>query len=194
MYERSVLKSDFDATEKMVLNLDNGPRIRLTRISEKSTNADGSDDETGIPGSVSSRSEKSGLFQVKKDPVTKTQSIASNASSSGFNFDIPKKESQAEIPKPSLFGSSAAPSVGSGSSGIIVAKKLEAKEAEKAPEKKPSIFGSTKPGGTTGEIFGSFAPSCGSIDEWRRRRLFEGRVKIISFLWLKIQMPNSAIT
>ena len=149
---------------------------------------------TGLFGSVSSGSEKSGLFQVKKDPVTKTQSIASNASSSGFNFDIPKKESQAEIPKPSLFGSSAAPSVGSGSSGIIVAKKLEAKEAEKAPEKKPSIFGSTKPGGTTGEIFGSFAPSCGSIDEWRRRRLFEGRVKIISFLWLKIQMPNSAIT
>ena len=134
--------------------------------SSTTTTASGTGGATGLFGSVSSGSEKSGLFQVKKDPVTKTQSIASNASSGGFNFGTPKKETKAEIPKPSLFGSSAPPSGDSGNGGAGIfgaAKQPEAKEAEKAPEKKPSIFGSTKPSGTTGGIFGSSAPSGGGI-------------------------------
>ena len=118
---------------------------------------------TGLFGSVSSGSEKSGLFQVKKEPVAKTQSIASSASSGGFNFGTPKKETKAEIPKPSLFGSTAPPSGGSGDGGIFgAAKKPETKEPEKVPEKKTSIFGSAKPSGTGG-IFGSTAPSGGGI-------------------------------
>ena len=116
---------------------------------------------TGLFGSVSSGSEKSGLFQVKKE-VTKTQSIASsNATSGGFNFGTPKKDAKAEIPKPSLFGSSA-PSSGEGG---IFGKKPEVKpaatEVEKAPEKK-SIFGKPS-GGSTGGIFGSSAPSGGGV-------------------------------
>ena len=129
------------------------------------TSASGASGGTGLFGSVSSGSEKSGLFQVKKE-VTKTQSIASsNASSGGFNFGTPKKDAKAEIPKPSLFGSSAPPSGDSGAAGGIFGKKPEAKpavsEVEKAPEKK-SIFGKPS-GGSTGGIFGSSAPSGGGI-------------------------------
>ena len=129
------------------------------------TTTSGASGGTGLFGSVSSGSEKSGLFQVKKE-VTKTQSIASsNATSGGFNFGTPKKDAKAEIPKPSLFGSSA-PSSGDGGAGGIFGKKPEAKpavsEVEKAPEKKTSIF--AKPsGGSTGGIFGSSAPSGGGI-------------------------------
>ena len=129
--------------------------------STASTTYSASGASTGSFGSVSSGSEKSGLFQVKKE-VTKTQSIAS---SGGFNFGTPKKDTKAEIPKPSLFGSSAPPSGDSGASGGIFGKKPEAKpsasEVEKAPEKK-SIFGKPS-GGSTGGIFGSSAPSGGGI-------------------------------
>lgn len=129
------------------------------------TSASGASGGTGLFGSVSSGSEKSGLFQVKKE-VTKTQSIASsNASSGGFNFGSPKKDVKAEIPKPSLFGSSAPPSGDSGAAGGFFGKKPQAKpavsEVEKAPEKK-SIFGKPS-GGSTGGIFGSSAPSGGGI-------------------------------
>ena len=129
------------------------------------TSASGASGGTGLFGSVSSGSEKSGLFQVKKE-VTKTQSIASsNASSGGFNFGTPKKDAKAEIPKPSLFGSSAPPSGDSGAAGGFFGKKPQAKpavsEVEKAPEKK-SIFGKPS-GGSTGGIFGSSAPSGGGI-------------------------------
>ena len=113
--------------------------------------------ETGLLGSVSSGSEKNDLLQVKKE-VTKTQSIASlNASSGGFNVGTPKENAQAEIPKPSLCGSSAPPS---GDGDEILGEKPEAKLV--TPEKKTSIFGKLS-GGSTGGIFGSTAPSGGSI-------------------------------
>ena len=129
--------------------------------STASTTYSASGASTGSFGSVSSGSEKSGLFQVKKE-VTKTQSIAS---SGGFNFGTPKKDTKAEIPKPSLFGSGAPPSGDSGASGGIFGKNPEANpaasEVEKAPEKK-SIFGKPS-GGSTGGISGSSAPSGGGI-------------------------------
>ena len=94
--------------------------------------------------------------------VTKTQSIASsNAASGGFNFGTPKKDTKAEIPKPSLFGSSAPPSGDGGIFGKKPEVKPAASEVEKAPEKK-SIFGKPS-GGSTGGISGSSAPSGGGI-------------------------------
>ena len=125
--------------------------------STASTTSSASGASTGLFGSVSSGSEKSGLFQVKKE-VTKTQSIAS---SGGFNFGTPKKDTKAEIPKPSLFGSGAPPSGDSGASGGIFGKKPEAKPAALEVEKE-SIFGKPS-GGSTGGIFGSSAPSGGGI-------------------------------